>query len=197
MTAPQLTADRPTPPDEQATPRLDPRTRRGRRQAVAGAAALALAVAGVVAAVGGDARDGADAAAPAQEPVEGGPAVSSGTDLGYLQSVGDVLVLDRVEWLDHEDLVARAEQQGLDPAEALDFEVVDEQQDLHRYPVSPDAEVTLTVGLAPPDLQGGSVDSSLAELRTLLQDPAVGSAHLFEVTVEDGVVVGIAHRYVS
>ena len=87
---------------------------------------------------------------------------------------------------------------GRDPAEATAYEARNAQRDLHRrYQVSRDVAVTLTVGLAPPDLQGGSATSTLDELRTLLTDAAVASTQLFDVQVEDGVVVRIDHRYAA
>lgn len=188
---------------------------RRRRQGAAGAGLLALAAAGVVGLGGLSGTQDASlqpapfATAPGVPqpaepglPDEGDPTVVDGSDLGFVaelseQDGGVVLELDRADLLTHEELVARNVEQGIDPAEALDFELVDELDEVHRYPVSPDAAVTLTVGLAPPDLQGGSVDSSLEELRGLLADPATRQSHLFEVEVQDGVVVRIDHTYIS
>ena len=187
---------------------------RRRRQGAAGAGMLALAAAGIV---GVGALSGAQddtslrpapfATAPAESeqgalPVEGAPPVRDGHDLGFVTELtetdeGLALVLDRVQWFDQEQLRAEAVAEGRDPAEAQASEARNAQTDLHRYPVSPDAAVTLTVGLAPPDLQGGSVPSTLAELRTLLADPAVASTQLFDVEVEDGVVVRIDHSYAA
>lgn len=179
---------------------------RRRRQGAAGAGLLAVAALGAAVAVSGlpGGRSTSLQPAPFASPgtsattSEDGPDVVDGTDLGTVRELTeDEVVLDRVVWFDQEELQERYRAEGRDPAEAVAYEVVDEREDSHRYPVSPDVEVTLTVGLAPPDLQGGSVPTTLEELRELLSDPGVAAAHLFDLTVQDGVVVRIDHRYAA
>lgn len=200
--------DLPVSPPPSAAVRARGTTIRRRRQGAAGAGLLALAATAVVGlgALSGSPDDTSlrpapFASAPAPDagaPVEGGPDVADGSDLGFVQELtGTGLVLDRVEWFDQEQLRAQYAAEGRDPAEAVAYEARNARTDLHRYPVSPDVAVTLTVGLAPPELEGGSVPSTLAELQALLADPGVASTQLFDVQVEDGVVVRIDHRYAA
>ena len=55
-------------------------------------------------------------------PVEGGPDVTDGGDLGFVSELSDTeLVLDRVEWFDQEQLQDGYAVEGRDPAEATAY----------------------------------------------------------------------------
>lgn len=190
-------------PRSGAAPRLDGRShpRRARRRwTVAAAAVLAVSVALAVAAGTGSDRLRTPATTPA-EAADG--LVVDGRDRGFLRTVGDrsdgpTLVLDRAVLLSGDAADAEAAARGHESPVPNDVMVVNDDPQLREYPVDPDAAVHLSVGLAPAEVVDVPVASSLTELRGLLPPPSSEpiSGYLFDVVVEDGVVVALDHVYV-
>lgn len=140
----------------------------------------------------------------AAPPVEGADGlVRDGHDLGFLGPItdgpdGPTLVLDRAVVLSGEEANAEAEARGWESPVPNDVLVLNDNPRLREYVVSPDAEVFLTVGLTGAEPTDGPVESSLDELRRLLPPPSdePTSGYLFDIVVEDGVVVSLTHVYV-
>lgn len=140
---------------------------------------------------------------PAPEPTEDTDGrVVDGLEMGFLRGFGDdggtTVQVDRAVMLTGDEALAEAEKRGFELQS--DFLLLNDNPRIREYPVSPDVRVTLTIGLAPPETQGGSVQSTLAELRERLQVPSgqdgeLLDGYLFELVVKDGVVVSIDHQY--
>lgn len=145
---------------------------------------------------------------PSNEPTAGTPPVTSappappssesGTSPAYLRGFqdggsGTVLVVDRVQFLTGADAQAYAEANGRELD--TEFLIVNDNPQLREHPVSPDAEVLLTVPLSGAST-ADPVRSSLGDLRSRLAGVGYGATIPFDVTLEDGVVVRIAQIYV-
>lgn len=186
------------------TRRDRPAGTRSRRLAVGASALLALAVATAVGLSTLPPGDGWALQSPAAALQEDGTElVRDGVEKGFLTGLraeegAATVVVDRAILLSGEQAVAEAERRGLE-APPNDVLLVDDDPRLREYPVSPDVRVTVTVGLAPADATG-EVEISLGELRRLLGGPSVPPSevlggYLFDLVVEDGVVVGLRHVY--
>ena len=171
------------PPDDGAST-----TGRRRRLTVAAEAALGVVAAVALAVAVGSAVGSSDSGDTLETPPSGsagagsddGPVTEStagpvqdGHEVGFVRDLvdgagGTTVVVDRALFLSGDEADAASAARGWDSPVPNDVLVLDDDRTLREYPVSPDAIVRLSVGLAPVEATQMPVDSSLAELRRLL-----------------------------